>query len=137
MGSVMEFIVHRFFIMMTLIYQGETSFLQNPFVLLAQRQYEIEQMDTIQFLEINSDLQLKAAVPYKKDGIQIVADDGYHILDIPGSFPLFSRDGKSLIYLYEKEIRLLPIDQNEIYNLVIKNRLFGNPDTAGEIWKVL
>jgi len=39
--------------------------------------------------------------------------------------------------LYEKEIRLLPIDQNEIYNLVIKNRLFGNPDTAGEIWKVL
>jgi hypothetical protein len=116
---------------------GRNEFSINPFVLLAQQQYEIEQMDTIQLLEINSDLQLKAAVPYKKDVIQIVADDGYHILDIPGSFPLFSADGKSLIYLFEKEIRLLPVDQNEIFNLVIRDKLFGNPDSAGEIWKVL
>ena len=116
---------------------GRNQFSINPFVLLAQQQCEIDQMDTIQFLEVSSDLQLKAAVPFKRDVIQIVADDGYHILDISGSFPLFSGDGKSLIYLYEKEIRLLPVDQNEIYNLVIKNKLFGNPDTAGEIWKVL
>jgi hypothetical protein len=113
------------------------QFSTNPFVLLAQRQYKIDQMDTIQLLEVNSDLQLKAAVPYKKDVIQIVADDGYVMLDIPGSFPLFSANGKSLTYVYEKKIRLLPVDQNEIYNLVIKKKLFGNLETAREIWKVL
>ena len=44
---------------------GRNQFSINPFVLLAQQQYEIDQMDTIQFLEVSSDLQLKAAVPFK------------------------------------------------------------------------
>jgi WD40 repeat protein len=116
---------------------GRSQFSVNPFVLLAQRQYESDQMDTIQLLEVNSDLQLIAAVPYKKEVIQIVADDGYHILDIAGSFPLFSKEGESLFYVYEKAIRLQPLDLKEIYNLVIKEKLFGNPENAGDIWKVL
>jgi WD40 repeat protein len=118
------------------VYRRE-QFSTNPFVLLAQSRYKIDRMDTIQILEINSDLQLKAAVPYKKNVIQIVADDGYVMLDIRGSFPVFSPDGKSLIYLYGKEIRLLPVDQNEIYDLVIEKKLFGNPETGREIWEVL
>jgi hypothetical protein len=116
---------------------GRSQFSVNPFVLLAQRQYESDQMDTIQLLEVNSDLQLIAAVPYKKEVIQIVADDGYHILDIAGSFPLFSKEGESLFYVYEKAIRLQPLDLKEIYNLVIKEKLFGNPENEGDIWKVL
>ena len=91
-------------------------------------------MDTIQILEINSDLQLKAAVPYKKNVIQIVADDGYVMLDIPRSFQYF-QEGKSIIYLYRKDIWLLPVDQNEIYDLVIEKKLFGNPETAGKSGK--
>jgi len=113
------------------------QFSTNPFVLLAQRQYEYDQMDTIQLLDVNSDLLLIAAVPYKRDVIQIVADDGYHIFDIPGSFPLFSKEGKSLFYMYQNEIRLMPVDQNVIFNLAIKKKIFGNPETPGEIWKVL
>lgn len=122
-------------------YDGSSAigneFSKNPFVSLAQKQSGSEQIQAIKLLEVTSDLQLFAAVPYTKEVIQLVESDGYHPLDIPGSFPLFSKEGESLFYVYEKAIRLQPLDLKEIYNLVIKEKLFGNPENAGDIWKVL
>jgi hypothetical protein len=122
-------------------YDGSSAigneFSKNPFISLAQKQSGSEQIQSIKLLEVTSDLQLFAAVPYTKEVIHLVESDGYHPLDIPGSFPLFSKEGESLFYVYEKAIRLQPLDLKEIYNLVIKEKLFGNPENAGDIWKVL
>jgi WD40 repeat protein len=115
----------------------ERQFLKNPFVLLAQRQSESEGMQTIKLLEVTSDLRLFAAVPYRNEIIQIVEGDGYHLLNIPGSFPFFSIEGKTIFYTYKNAIRTLPLDLKEIYNLVIEQKLFGNPEAGEEIWKIL
>ncbi len=115
----------------------ERQFPKNPLVLLTQRQSESERMQTIKILEVTSDLRLFAAVPYKDEIIQIVEGDGYHLLNIPGSFPFFSKEGKTLFYTYKNAIRIFPLDLKVVYDLVIEQKLFGNPAEGEEIWKIL
>jgi hypothetical protein len=57
--------------------------------------------------------------------------------EIQGSFPVFIKNGEYLFYLYEKSIKFMPLNPQEIYNLAIKKKLFGNPGAGGEIWRVL
>jgi len=107
------------------------------YISLAQSQTQSEPVQPIQFLETSFDRQIFAAVQYQKSDIQIVARDGYKIVNIPGKFVLFSKDGKFLFYISKGKIKSLPVDLRYIYNLVIDKKLFGNADSGEEIWKVL
>jgi WD40 repeat protein len=109
----------------------------NQYILTAQHQSVPEGIQTIKLLEITFDRRLFAVVPNQKEVIQVVAFDGYQVLNIPGSFPLFSKEGESLFYINGKAIRFLPVDLLEIRNLVIDKKLFGNPESGENIWKIL
>jgi hypothetical protein len=116
---------------------SESSKSTNPYILSAQDQKISEGIQTHQILEVTPDRHFFAAVPYKNEVVQIIAEDGYQVLNVQGSFPLFSKDGNALFYINRKSIRYLPMDLKEIYKLVIDKKLFGNPESAGQIWKTL
>lgn len=109
----------------------------NPYVLTAQNQTISRQIQSIELLDVSNDCQLFADVPYKMENIRLIAEDGYHILDIPGSFPSFTRGDNSLLYLYKKTLRFLPINLKEISQIVLEKQIFGDPETGEVIWKVL
>jgi WD40 repeat protein len=109
----------------------------NPYIIAAQSQTKSDLAQTISLMEVTSDRQLFAAVPDQKEVIQIVASDGYQLESFPGSFPVFTKDGRHLVYIYKSKIRFLPLSTKEIYSLVIRKKLLGNPETGGDIWRVL
>jgi hypothetical protein len=110
---------------------------KNPYIISAQNQTKSDFAQINRLLDVTSDRQLFAAVPDHKEVIYIIASDGYQLDNIHGSFPVFSKNRKYMLYLCDKSIRFLPLNPQEIYNLVIKKKLFGNPETVGEIWEVL
>jgi WD40 repeat protein len=115
----------------------DNTYSTNQYILKAQSQLVTEPIVPVEYLEISPDRQLFAAVSYNSKTIQIIAQDGYQMVRIPGSFPVFSKDGLYLLYVNNKEIRCLPVNLKEIYSLVYSKKVFGNMEKGRGIWKVL
>jgi hypothetical protein len=62
---------------------------------------------------------------------------GYLMSNIQGIFPIFSKDGKYLLFICDNEIMRLPVDLKEIYKFVYIRKLFGDRVRREEIWRVL
>jgi hypothetical protein len=66
----------------------------------------------------------------------LIASGGYQMLSIDGTFPKFSNDGKSLFYLQENNIAILPLSISQIYSMVFEKKIFGDPKNSNDIWKI-
>ncbi|MBK7626273.1 MAG: hypothetical protein IPJ16_03615 [Bacteroidales bacterium] len=102
----------------------DNTYSTNQYILKAQSQLVTEPLVPIEYLEISPDRQLFAAVSYNSKTIQIIAQDGYQMASIPGSFAVFSKDGLYLLYVNNNAIRCLPVNLKEIYNLVFDKKVF-------------
>jgi hypothetical protein len=77
-----------------------------------------------------------AGVPFPGK-IVLTAVNGYCLAEISGNFPLYSDDGRYLYFVDGKEIRILPLNIEEISAFVLEKQIFGDPEKAGEPWLLL
>jgi WD40 repeat protein len=87
--------------------------------------------------KISDNRLLFAAISVNKKEIMILTPNGFQLLSIEGKFPLFSTSGENLFYLFDKTIRMIPLNINEIKDLVFIKKVFGVPEKVDEIWKLL
>jgi WD40 repeat protein len=110
---------------------------RNLYVSKAQELALSQKPANTDILEASSDRKLFATVSEQMCNIKLVAQDGYVLAGIPGSFPVFSNDGKYLLYLSGKSIRCVPVKLQEIYRMIYTEKLFGEQDIGHNIWKTL
>jgi WD40 repeat protein len=86
---------------------------------------------------ISYDRLLFAALEYQKEGIIILTPNGFQLTTINGDFPIFSKYDETLIYIFNKSIRMIPLKTREIRNLVFEKKVFGDIENSREIWSIL
>lgn len=88
-------------------------------------------------LRISYDRLLFAAMTYQKDGINILAPNGFQLVLIAGDFPVFSNYDETLYYITGKSIRMVPLKISVIHNLVFERKIFGDIEKSQGIWKLI
>jgi len=61
--------------------------------------------------------------------------DRLPIRKFDGKQPLFSPDGRDLLCIDGRNLRLYPVDEKEIINLTTRDSIFGKPDTDISKWR--
>ena len=106
-------------------------------ILLKEPQSSSSRLELFRSCEVASDMNTFAAFSERNETIRLFSADGYQLLSIGGCFPKFSDDGKFLFFVQNNAIRKLPVSQKEIYSMVFRIKLFGNPDKGDDILKIL
>jgi WD40 repeat protein len=106
-------------------------------ILLKKSKSSSSRLGLYQSWEIAPDMNTFAAFSGQNETIKLFAADGYRLANIAGCFPKFSDDGKFLFFVKNKTIHKLPLSQKEIYSLVFRIKLFGNPNKGNDIVEIL
>jgi hypothetical protein len=115
----------------------DTQVKSNEYSLMAQKQADSLKFSSNKLWKITSDNGLFASVTSQRAGIMLISTGGFQMLNIPGTFPEFSRDGKLLYYLNNKSICVLPVNLKEIKAMIFEKKIFGDPNNGGDIWKII
>jgi WD40 repeat protein len=103
----------------------------------ARNKYSDWSQQYINCWEISPDRQFYAAVPRLGNDIIVSMSNGYQMLSLKGSNPMFSFDGKYLYYINDRKLNRLIVSLDEIYSFVFEKRLFGDPETGKHVWLLL
>ena len=106
-------------------------------ILLKESKSPSSRLGLYQSWEVARDMNTFAAFSRQYETIKLFAADGYQLANIAGCFPKFSDDGKFLFFVKNKTIHKLPLSRKEIYSLVFKLKLFGNPNKGNDILEIL
>jgi hypothetical protein len=106
-------------------------------ILLKESKSPSSRLGLYQSWEVAPDMNTFAAFSGQYETIKLFAADGYQLANIAGCFPKFSDDGKFLFFVKNKTIHKLPLSRKEIYSLVFRIKLFGNPNKGNDILQIL
>ena len=106
-------------------------------ILLKEPQSSSSRLGLYQSWEVAQDMNTFAAFSSQYETIKLFAADGYQLVNIAGCFPKFSNDGRFLFFVKNNTIHKLPLSQKEIYSLVFRIKLFGNPNKGNDILEIL
>jgi hypothetical protein len=109
----------------------------NDYSLMAQKQSDSLRFSSDKLWKITSDNGLFASVTSQGEGIMLISSGGFQMMNIKGTFPEFSGNGKFLYYINNRKIYKMPVSLAEIKEMVFKQKIFGNPGNGENIWKIL
>ncbi len=89
------------------------------------------------YWSISPDRLFFASVPIQKPEIILSRSDGYILVKITGTFPCFSTTGESLYYLENNTIRTIPLKTDKIFNMLLEEKVFGDPENRERAWKII
>jgi hypothetical protein len=121
------------------MYFGTSYFfldLPDPYFKKTDQQYFSEEPEYFLSANISSD-RLFFAIKIKNQEFIITRSDGYVLAKINGDFPSFSKSGNYLYYLDDRSIRVLPLNADEIFTMVLKGKQFGDYNKSESPWKII
>jgi hypothetical protein len=93
--------------------------------------------DYYDFIDVSDNRLLFALAPANKEEIILTRSDGYVMVGISGKYPQFSKAKQVLYYLNGNKIMIFPLDLKQIFSMVLEKKIFGDPGTGKQAWKLI